>query len=507
MKSGINQKGMNRWVICLVLVVSMALILVGCTSPASSSKRDSVFVALTTIGNTLDAAVANLTNVTIATSHIYDYIIAVDEDFNYEAAVASSWTQVDNLTFKFTVGDGFMFQNDEALEMEDVIYSIERLRDIPKCSPYMSNVKSVEATGDKEVTITLEKPNSSTIRSLLAGAQVYNKSYCLSVGADYANNPIGTGPYMVKSFVPGDKLELTAWADYPFEKPKIQNITFKSIEEAANRYVSIETGEAQFAVISYQDMERAQANTEVNVVSKTTTNTAFISMNNKKAPFNNKNVRLAMAHATDKDSLATVQGGATVISSMTPPMFSTYYESPHVPTYDLVKAKQLLEAEGYTAANPLKFECWIYGGSSSIMEAYQASLESIGVDMTIRNLEFGVFLEGMANGEYQMLSGSWNNTTGDPLSSLENYWSGSFGSQNISFFENERCDELYDLAKGAADEATVIAAAKEVQDIAAAEMPIIPTYSSQAIFVLDKGLQGVRIYSSSIYSFRSAYFE
>ena len=506
MKTDSNHKGMKRWVVTLVLVVSTALILAGCSGPATSSNRDSVFVAMTTIGNTLDAAVANSTNVTIATAHIYDYIIAVDEDFKYEAAVASSWEQVNNTTFKFTVGNGFKFQNGEALEMEDVIYSIERLRDIPKCSPYMSNVKSVKATGDKEVTVTLVKPNSSTIRSLMAQAQVYNKSYCLTAGADYANKPIGTGPYMLKSFTPGDKLELTAWVDYPFEKPAIKNLTFKAIEEAANRYVSIETGEAQFAVISYQDMERAKANTKVSVITETTTNTAFISMNTKKAPFNNTNVRLAMAYATDKQSLATVQGGATVINSMTPPMFSTYYESPNVPKYDLAKARQLLEVEGYTAAKPLKFETWIYGGSSSIMEAYQATLKSINVEMSIKNLEFGVFLEGMANGEYQMLSGSWNNTTGDPLSSLENYWSGSFGSQNISFFKNARCDQLYDIAKGAPDEATVIAAAKEVQDIAAAEMPIIPTYSSMAIFAIDKNLQGVRIYPSSIYSFRTAHF-
>lgn len=487
--------------------------LVGCTPSTSqgegpdTSGRNSIFVAISAIGNTLDAAVANFTNVSIATSHIYDYIIAVDEDFNYEAAVADSWEQVDDLTFKFTVGDGFMFHNGEPLEMEDIVFSIERLHDIPKCASYMSNVDSVEVTGDKEVTIKLKEPNSGTIRNLMANAHVYNKSYCESAGEAYANEPVGTGPYVVKNFIPGDKLELTAWEDYPFEKPKIKNITFKVIEEAANRYISVETGEAQFAAIDYQDMERAEQNDNLNVITKTTTNTSFISMNNKKAPFDNKNIRLAMAYACDKESLATIQGGASVIDSMTPPMFNTYYSSPNVPEYNLEKAKQLLEAEGYNESNPLTFEAWVYGGHTSIMEAYQAVLKSIGVDMSITNLEFGVFLEGMANGEYQMLCGSWNNTTGDPLVALENYWTGSFGSRNISFFENPRCDELFNIAKAAADEEALIEAARECQDIAASEMPIIPTFSRQAIFACDKALQGVRIYSSSIYSFRNAYFE
>ncbi len=106
-----------------------------------------------------------------------------------------------------------------------------------------------------------------------------------------------------------------------------------------------------------------------------------------------------------------------------------------------------------------------------------------------------------------MLSGSWNNVTGDPLVAIENYWSGSWGSRNISFFQNDRVDELYELAKAAVDEQVIIEAAREVQEIAAAEMPIIPTYSQLAIFAMDKRLQGVQVLPSSVYSFRTAYFE
>lgn len=501
------KQNMKRRVIGLLLVIGMAASIAGCTKAAPPAPaRDSIFAVLDQIGNTLDAAVANLTNITIVTGHIYDKIIGVDENFNYEAAVATSWKQVDPVTFTFTVGDKFKFQNGEPLEMADVIYSIERLRTVPKCAYFMSNIKSVTATGPKEVTIKLNEANSSTIRSLMGVAQVYNKSYCESAGADYANKPIGTGPYMVKSFTPGDKLELTRWEDYPFAKPAIKNITFKVIAEAANRYISLETGEAQFGLISYQDMDRASKNAKLTVAPMKTTNTAFISMNNKKAPFDNKNVRLAMACATDKQGLAAIQGGSTVIDSMSPTMFSTYYSAPNVPKFDQTKAKQLLEAEGYNASHPLKFETWVYGGNTSIMEAFQGTLKTIGVEMTITNLEFGVFLEGLAKGEYQMLSGSWNNVTGDPLVAISNYWTGSFGSQNISFFDNKRTDELYNIAKAAPDEATLKAAAKEVQEIAASEMPIIPTYSSMANFVMDKQLQGVRIYPSSVYSFRTAHY-
>lgn len=472
----------------------------------AQSGGDALFVAVSSIGNTLDATVANFTNTTIATNHIYDRIIWFDENFEFTPGVADSWQYEDATTFTFTLADGFVFHNGAPLTPEDVVFSIERLRDIPRVASVMSNIASVEVTGDKEITITLVEPHSATIRSLMAETHVYNKAYAEST-PDYVNKPVGTGPYVVANFVPGDRLELAAWEGYPFGQPAIKKITFKTIEEPANRFIAMETGEAQFAQINYQDLARAERHAGLHVVQAQTTNTAFISMNAQQPPFDNRNVRLALAYATDREGLAVVQGGATPIYSMTPSMFTTYYVSEDAPSFDLAKAMELLALEGYGPANPLRFDAWVYGADTSVIEAYQAILKAIGVEMSIRNLEFGVFLEGVSRGEYQLLAGSWNNVTGNPLSALEYYWSGSFGASNISFFQDDRVDELYDLAKASADEDVLKAAAREVQDIAAREMPIIPTFSSLAIFTMDKNLKGVEILPSSIYSFRNAYFE
>ena len=68
-------------------------------------------------------------------------------------------------------------------------------------------------------------------------------------------------------------------------------------------------------------------------------------------------------------------------------------------------------------------------------------------------------------------------------------------------------DELYELAKATVDEEELLAAAREVQEIAAREMPIIPTFSTLALYAFDARLQGVETYPSSLYSFRNAWFE
>lgn len=480
--------------------------LAGATLIFSAASAQNVTVAITSIGNTLDAAVANFTNTTVAMDHVYDRIINFDENFEFIPGVAESWEFTGPTTFAFNVADGFVFHNGDALTLDDVVFSIERLRENPRLASVMGNISSTEISGDREITVNLKEENSTTIRELMAEAHVLNEAYSTG-GADYVNEPVGTGPFTVTRFVPGDRLELSAWADHPGGAPAIDGITFRTIEEDGNRYIAVETGEAQLATISYHDLQRAENNPRLEVIEQKTTNTAFISMNTQKAPFDNVNVRRAMAFATDREGLATIQGGSTPIDSMTPDMFITYHSAAEAPGFDLEEARRLLEVEGYGPGHPLEFEAWIYGGNSSVMETYQALLRAIGVEMSIRSLEFGVFLEGMARGDYQMLAGSWNNTTGDPLSALENYWSGSFGSRNISFYTNDRTDELYELALTTVDEDQLLAAAREVQEIAARDMPIIPTFSSLALYAFDAGLHGVETYPSGLFSLRNATYE
>jgi peptide/nickel transport system substrate-binding protein len=466
----------------------------------------SVTTVMTKIGNTLDPAVANSTTVSSITSHIYDKVVGVDETFNFVPGVAGDWTEVDGVTWELTIMDGFVFHNGEPLELEDVKYSIDRLESITQAAESYSNIESVEIQAPDKIILHYKEPNSVTFRDLMSNVVVVNKSYCEEAGEKYANEPVGTGPYVLSKFTPGSDVVLSAWDAYPFDAPKIETLAFKSIEEDASRYIAVETGEAEVAQIVYQDLQRAQDNASVEVYETRTSNTGFISMNTAKPPFDNANVRRAIAHATDKEGLAIIKGGSEPINSMVPSMLDIYYDSPNLPNFDLDKAKELLAAEGYGEGSPLEFTVWIYSGSDPVVEALQADLKTIGVNMEISSMEFGVFLDGMANGEYEMLLGSWNNVSGNNLSALANYWTGSFGVENISFYDNPRCDELYSKAVTASGD-ELIEIAREVQDIAAQDVPMIPTFSQISYVAAAKGIQNIRLYMGGTISLRDAYIE
>ena len=498
--------------IVLILAIMMLSLLSACSQSASQggstaantagTPKTDISVVLTKIGNNLDPAEANSLDTSTIMYHVYDTVIKFDNDFNIIPGVATEWSQPDNTTIEFTIGEGYKFHNGDPMTIDDVVFSVQRLANIPKKASFMSMIKSVEGSGNK-VIVKLTEPNSGAIRNF-GDVVIVSKKYVEEAGEKYANAPIGTGPYTVTEYVPGSKVVLKAWADYPFEKASIETITFKAIEEASAKYIAVETGDADFAGIGARDQDRAKNNADLTYVEGPSTFTGFVAMNTTAAPFDNVNIRRAMAHAYNNEGISAITPGKTMIDSMVPKMFDTYHSSPHLPKYDLQKARELLEKEGYSTSNPLHFTAWTYQGNDPELEAFQAELKTIGVEMDIQNLEFGVFLEKMANKEYQLLVGGWSDTTGNTLSSLESYWSGSFGQMNITFYTNPRVDELYAIAKQATTEAELKEAAKEIQEIGAQDVPMIPTTTRMSYYAMNKNLEGVEILTSGLISFRTA---
>lgn len=503
---------MKRFV-SITMAAAMTLgLLAGCGGGAAPTPGDgaepapaasAITVILNDVGNNLDPSVANAITTSTIMSHVYDNLLNCDVDFTLQPGVIASWEHPDELTYDLTVGEGFVFQNGEALEVEDVVYSLERLEDIAQTADLFAQMDSITADGNV-VTITLKEANSGFIRDLVE-VPVLNKSYCEQAGEAYANAPIGTGPYTMTEFIPGEKAVLTAWADYPGGKASIETLTFKCITEPSAAYIAVEAGDADFTSVAATDYGRAASNENLVFYESESTSTAFVSMNTQAAPFDNANVRKAMAYAYNAEGYLNVKGeNFYVIDSMFPSMTEYYYSTDNTITYDLEKAKELLEAEGYNESNPLSFVISGYSNNDVVMQAYQADLKSIGVNVELVTQEFGVFLDNMANQNFQMLTGSWGDTTGNPLTSAECYYSGSWGSQNISFYENPICDELYNTAKTSTDDAEIMEACKQIQQIAWEDVPMFPTFGRTEGYAYNKDLSGVIISPSGMVSFREA---
>lgn len=499
---------MKRLAAILLALTLAGTVFVGCgkkstSESAASGSSKELTVAVTAVGNNLDPVVANYTDTSSIMSHVYDNLLNVDSKFNVTEGVVSSWSQPDSTTYELTMGKGYVFQNGQAATLDDMMYSLQRYANISQKASVWKNIASVTGNGNV-MTVKLKSADSSFLRDLVS-TPLLSKSYCEKVGDKYANAPIGTGPYKVASYTPGESVVLETWDAYPSTKPSIQKITYKGIKEDSARYMAIESGSAQFSAVSASDLKRAKSNSKLSTNSTVSTTTGFVAMNTSKAPFNNVTVRQAMAYAYNtKGYLSVATGSKSVIDSMFLKGTPYYSSASDKISYNLKKAQELLASAGYTKENPLTFTIAGYGATDPVMQAYQADLSSIGVKVTLQSYEFGTFLNMMQNKKYDMLAGSWSEPTGDPLSAAECYWSGSFGSMNISFYSNSKTDELYNQLKASTDKTEMTKISQEIQTIAWQDVPMFPTYTTNETYAYVKGLSNVDISAVGTVSFRHA---
>ena len=490
--------------ILLVLVMVFSLAACGTKDKAGNAGPVEVSAAFSILPNGLDP-VSEDTNTTMSICyHIYDKLLEIDQDYNMIPGVAKTWTEVDALTWTFEVDLDYKFQNGDKLTMDDIVYSFERLKDIPKSADTGNLIESVTYEGTT-LTIKAAAPNVTTIPRAIYTAPIVNKAYVEKNGDEAVFlKPIGTGPYKVTEFTPGTSVTLETWADYPFTKPQIEKINFSAIPENAARYIAVESGQLQYAgLVTAMESELAAKEDKLNVLSGSSNRYVGFGFNCEKPPFDNVNLRRAIVHAIDRESISKLNGGRPAVQSMLFGSFDLYADPTTMPEFDLEKAKVMLEAEGYNASNPFKFSVLLWQPDPGI-EAIQSALKSIGVEMTLDQVEFSVFLTKEGPGEFQAVWTSAPNRGGHPLTDLDRYDYRFAGSRDITRYKNAAYDAISDQMRVSTDPAELKALALQAHEIIGEEVPMVGLFLSPIICVMDNKLTGVTVRGDYIQSFRNA---
>lgn len=501
---------MKRKLLAILLVLVMACSLAACSTKKPSGDTGGttgpaeITAAFSILPNGLDP-VSEDTNTTMSICyHIYDKLVEIDLDYNMIPGVAKSWKEVDALTWTFEIDLNYKFQNGDQLTMDDVVYSFTRLKDIPKSADTAALIDSVTYEGST-LTIKAKEPNVTTIPRAFYTAPIVNKAYIEANGDDAIYlNPVGTGPYKVTEFTPGTSVTLETWDGYPFAKPQIDKINFTAIPEASARYIAVESGQLQYAgLVTGMELQLAEKESDLSVLTGSSSRYVGFGFNCEKAPFDNANVRRAIVHAIDRESIAQLNGGRPSVQSMLFAGFDLYADPESMPEYDLEKAKALLEAEGYNASNPLKFSILLWQPDPGI-ELIQSALKSIGVEMTLEQVEFSVFLTKEGPGEFEAVWTSAPNRGGIALTDLDRYDYSFAGSRDITRYSNPAYDAIANQMRISTDPQELKSLAMQAHEIIGQDVPMVGVYLTPIISVMDNKLTGVTVRGDMIQSFRNA---
>lgn len=448
----------NHFLSSIFLPTSLALAMsmTGCSSDKSGTDSQAAAVDPNVLADTQALVVNNGTEPESLDPHkvsgvpestlgrqMLEGLTNTDAEGKTIPAMATSWESEDNKVWTFKLRDA-KWSNDDPVTAEDFVYSMRRLVDPNTASPYSSylvdakvvgadqivdgkagiETLGVKAIDDKTLQITLSEPVPYFPDMLIHNSvKPVHKKTVEAFGDKWTapENIVVNGPYKPTQWQINDKIVLTRNASYYDDaNTTIDTVTFLPIPSSTTDVARYQAGEID---VTYNEIPTEQfASLKEQVGDQLTVSpylcTYYYEFNTVKPPFNDPNVRRALALALDRDTIAdkVIGQGQTAAYQLTPPATNgDIANSPEWSTWDqekrVTEAKKLLTEAGYSDSNPLTFELLYNTNDNHKKTAVAATSlwkQALGfVDVTLTNKEWKTYLDTRRNGNYQIARAGW----------------------------------------------------------------------------------------------------
>lgn len=457
------------------------------------------------------------------TRGIYETLVTRDSQGNAIPLLATSWELADDgLTWRFHLRDGVKFHDGTDLDAGDVKATFDRLLSPDYALPLSSIFKvigSVEAVDDLTVQITTTHPTPDFLTRLSWGhAGIISAEAVEQYGADIDWTPVGTGPYMYESHVPGESVTLAAFHDYWGGEPALGGIVYRTVEEDGTRVALLETGELDvIANLPPADLARLQQRQDVAVLAEPGSRVMHIGINTGKAPFNDVRVRQALNYAIDQEGLiaGVLQGvGEPASSVISPTVWGYSAVSPY--EYNPERARELLREAGY----PDGFKTTIrtpqgrYYQDRATAVAVQSMLGEVGIQAEVQVVDWATYLELLrkpaAENDTELYLLGWESGTGDIGYLLDLVLNPSAfppSGWNTMFYENPRATELMAAVGREMDSGRRVELANELQEVVVNDAPWVLLYVAQETAATNTKVQGLHLLPGEVYSVETVSLE
>ncbi|MBO6719775.1 MAG: peptide ABC transporter substrate-binding protein [Rhizobiaceae bacterium] len=413
---------------------------------------------------------------------VFDQFILQNPDLTPAPGLLTEWGWNDDKTkVMMKVREGVTWHDGSPFTAEDVAWSLTRAADEKTGNPIQfiwSTLGNIKAEGN---TVTADvvrfEPTIFKWMYFLTG-YVLPKAYFEKVGPEgFEAAPIGTGPYMVDKFERNAFVRLKANENYWNGKPEFDTVTIKFVTDAASRVAEIESGNAHVTLeMPYEEYDRLRGTNGIGGVAEPISDIGMIFINDVD-PMLDANVRMAAAHAIDKQTIIDrlLSGYGVAIDTLQTPEYEAYDASIKVP-YDPEKAKELLAASGFSPDNPVKFKIQTTRGFKpkdyEMIQAIVGLWRRVGIEAEIEVYEIAKHYELRAADQLAPAAFyNWGNSVGDPTTSTG---FAMFGPSPHSVWDGQELIDMIGPLWGEADEDKRIAAWKEVDKYVADNALVIP---------------------------------
>lgn len=340
-------------------------------------------------------AAAAIREVTYA--NVFQGLTRIDAQGKVIPDLAKSWTvSSDGLTYTFDLQPGVTFSDGTPFDCSIVQFSYGRAMaadSVNAQKQLFAPIDKISCPSPTQAVLTLKAPTSTFLYDMAWGdaVMVAPKS-----AATNKTHPVGTGPFMLSRWVPGDRIELVRNPHYWGPAPKLAAVTFRVIPDPAAATAALLSGE----IDAYPDfpapetVPKFQHDPRFTVAIGTTEGKVIMALNEAHKPFDDARVRRALAYAIDRRAIvaAAYSGLGQVIGSHYTPNDPGYVDLADTYAYDPAKAKSLLKAAGVQPGFTFTIMLPPPSYAQRAGQLIAAYLSQVGINAKLESVEWAKWL-------------------------------------------------------------------------------------------------------------------
>ncbi len=513
-------------ILAAALLAAGCLSFSGCTGGTIHSKNTpaadgSIRIALLTNPPDLDPILVSDTTSDGIASKIFNTLLGYDGDLNLVPDLAEAMPTVspDGLVYTFHIRSGVRFHNGRVVTAADFKYSLERLASTSSKRPNVvkpilgaeaaierghtggdTTIEGIRAIGDLTLEIRLEKPYYPFLFLMaMMNAAVVPHEEVEAKGTAFSREPVGTGPFRLVEWRENDRLELVRNDDYFKGAAKIPAIHFRVIPEPLTRGEEYKAGNLDLLDLTQGMLPRWRNSPHAeDVLVYPQASLLYYGFNLKKegSPFAGysdkaRKLREAMNWAVDRVFICEkiMDGRYAPSNGIIPPGVPGHIAERPAFVRDLEKARALLVEAGHPNGEGLpEVELWFnsQGDNAKIAQVVQQSISEVGIQVSLKQLDWAAFIEACDAGEPGFFRMGWVADYPDP----ENFLYFLFHSDNhgpngnVTFYERKEVDDLIDRSYLETDAEQRLGILREAEEIIMADWPwLFLTSTNEGILV------------------------
>ena len=520
----------------LVGLVTVGLLVAGCTPTASNdpvgeprSGGTLTYASGDAEPSCLDPHVGGNFPQGLISAQYLESLVSRDSSGQIIPWLAESWTPSDDgLTWDFTLRGDVTFTDGTVFDAAAVQANIAHLQDPTTLSSTgylaLGKVASVEVVSPTSVRFTLTEPDSALLESLSQVWLAMESPAALERSQDEnCATPVGTGPFIVESWVKQNAITLVRNDDYvspPADAGHsgpayLDKVIWRFIPDSASRYAALQSGEVDVIDNAQPDtIVQAEQSDSIEQLDSPRPGAANrIELNSGQAPFNDVRVREAFIRSTNADDAVSslFQGTATRSYSALSSVESTAVSNAALFDYDPAAAAKLLDAAGWTETDAdgyrvkdgvrLSVEFPVSTNQSipaeqSVFEQIQATARETGFEVNLSPMDLSSWYAALATNDYDAVSAPYTKVGPDVLRIL--YHSDSIVPAPSGYFANlaqvndPEIDELLTTAARTSDETERRSLYADAQDRILEGFYVLPLYDQQNHYLLRSDVVGLR---------------